>query len=86
MVKDPSLWRSMQANIIYEVPCTYRKVYMGKTTYRLEIHLKEQKDACIKGFTDKSAIAEHALVEDHPIHWDDSRILQHVSRTMELRN
>ena len=42
------------------------------------------EDACIKGFTDKSAIAEHAWTEDHPILWDDTRILQHASQTMEL--
>ena len=50
----------------------------------LEHGLNEHKDACIKGFTDKSDIAEHALTEDHPIRWDDTRILQHASQTMEL--
>ena len=30
------------------------------------------------------AIAEHAWTEDHPIRWDDTRILQHASRTMQL--
>ena len=33
---------------------------------------------------DKSVIAEHAWTEDHAIHWDDTRILQCVSRSMEL--
>ena len=37
------------------------------------------KDTCIKGFSDKSAIAEHAWMEDHPISWDDTRILQHAN-------
>ena len=74
-----------QANIVYEVPCTCGKVYIGETTRRLGTRLKEHKDVCIKGFTDKSAIAEHAWTpEDHPIRWDDTRILQHASRTMEL--
>ena len=54
---------------------------MGETTHQLETRLKEHKDACIKGFTDKSAIA---WMEDHPIHWDDTRILQHASQAMEL--
>ena len=46
--------------------------------------LKEHKDTCIKGFTDKSAIAKQAWMENYPICWDDTRILQHASRTMEL--
>ena len=82
-VKDP-LPMEKQANVVYEVPCTCGKVYIGETRRRLETRLKEHKDACIKGFTDKSAIAEHAWMEDHPIRWDDTRILQHASRTMEL--
>ena len=63
-------------------PCG--KVYIGETTRRLGTRLKEHKDACIKGFMDKSAIAEHAWTEDHPIRWGDTRILQHASRSMEL--
>ena len=77
-VKDP-LPREKQANIVYKAPCTCGKVYTGETTRWLGTHLKEHKDACIKGFMDKSTIAEHAWIEDHPIHWDDTRILQHAS-------
>ena len=32
----------------------------------------------------KSAIAEHAWLESHPINWDGTRILQRASYTMEL--
>ena len=46
--------------VVYEVPCTCGKVYIGETRCQLETRLKEHKDACIKGFTDKSTIAEHA--------------------------
>ena len=66
-VKDP-IPREKQANVVYEMPCTCRKVFIGETTYQLETRLKEHKDTCIKGFMDKSAIAEHAWMEDHPIH------------------
>ena len=38
----------------------------------------------IKGFMDKSATAEYTWTEDHPIRWDDTRIMQHASRIMEL--
>ena len=43
--------------------------YIGETTRRLETRLKEHKDACIKGFTNTSAIAKHAWTEGHPIRW-----------------
>ena len=62
-VKDP-LPMKKQANVVYEVPCTCGKVYIGETRRRLETRLKVHKDACIK---DKSSIAEHAWTEDHPI-------------------
>ena len=60
------------------------KVYIGETKCRLETHLKEHKDACIKGFTDKSAIAEHMWTEDHPIHCDDTKVLHYASQTTEI--
>ena len=46
--------------------------------------MKEHKDAYAKCLTDKSAIAEHAWTNDHPINWDGMKILQHMSRTMQL--
>ena len=82
-VKDP-LPAEKQANVVYEVPCTCGKVYIGETKRRLETRLKEHKDACVRGETAKSAIAEHAWSEDHPIDWSNTRILQHASHTMEL--
>ena len=51
---------------------------------QLETCLKEHKVTCIKGFTDKSAMAKHVWTEHHPIHWNDTRILQCNSRTMVL--
>ena len=82
-VKDP-LPVEKQANIVYEVPCSCGKVYIGETKRRLETRLKEHKEACVKGQTTKSAIAEHAWLEGHPINWDGTRILQRASHTMEL--
>ena len=70
-VKDPLL----TANDVYKRPCTFREVYVGETKHQLETHLKEHKEAYVKGFRDKSAIAKHAWTEDHPICWDDTRIL-----------
>ena len=55
------------------------------TKRRLETRLKEHKDACTRYLTDKSAIAEHAWTNDHPINWAETKILQRANRTMELR-
>ena len=87
-VKDP-LPTTKQSNVVYEVPCTCGKVYIGETkrqleTRRLETRLKEHKDACTKYLTDKSAIVEHAWANDHPINWTETKILQRANRTMEL--
>ena len=60
------------------------QVYIGETRHRLGTRLKEHRDACKKGLTDKSAIAVHAWTNDHPIRWDATKVLQRASRTMEL--
>ena len=82
-VKD-TLPVEKQVNIIYEVPCSCGKVYIGETKRCLKTRLKEHKEACIKSQTTKSAITEHAWTEGHPINRDGTRILQHASHTMEL--
>ena len=74
-VKDP-LPIDKQSNVVYEVPCTCGKVYIGETKRRLGTRLKEHKDACVKYHTDKSAIAEHAWTNDHPINWAETKILR----------
>ena len=40
--------------------------------------------SCTRYLTDKSAIAEHAWANDHPINWAETKILQRANRTMEL--
>ena len=82
-VKDP-LPAEKQANVVYEVPCTCGKVYIGETKRRLETRLKEHREACVRGQTSKSAIAEHAWTEDHPINWSGTKVIQRASHTMEL--
>ena len=60
------------SNVVYQVPCTCGKIYIGETVRRLDTRLKEHKDACICGQLDKSATAEHAWSEDHPILWESA--------------
>ena len=82
-VKDP-LQTTKQSNVVYEVPCTCSKVYIGETKRRLETRLKEHKDASTRCLTDTSVIAEHAWTNDHPINWAETKILQRANHTMEL--
>ena len=65
-VKDP-LPLEKQAMVVYRIPCSCGKVYIGKTIRRMESRLKEHKDACSRGQLEKSAIAEHAWRHDHCI-------------------
>ena len=66
MVKD-HLPVEKQENVVYKVPCMCGKVYTGETKRRLRTKLKEHKDAFVNYQTSKSAIAELAWSEDHPI-------------------
>ena len=51
------------------------KVYIGENKRHIKTRLKEYKEAC-RGQSDKTAIAEHAWMEDHPIDWDGTKVLQ----------
>ena len=61
-VKDP-LPVSKLSNVVYEIPCECRKVYIGETKRRLETRIKEHKVACERGQTEKLAVAEHFVVK-----------------------
>ena len=61
------------------------KVYIGETVRRLDTRLKEHKDACICGQLDKSAIAEHAWSEHHPILWESTKVIDRANRQDILR-
>ena len=38
------------------------------------MRLEEHRDACERG---KLAVAEHALEDHHPIHWEETTVLDH---------
>ena len=73
-VKD-RLPTGLSSGVVYQVPCSCGKVYIGETIRRLETRIKEHKDACRKGETNKSAIAEHVWGLQHPIKWDEVAII-----------
>ena len=68
--RDPLERRS---NVIYQVPCSCGRVYIGETKRALETRIKEHKAATRRGETTKSAIAEHAWKEHHVILWDETK-------------
>ena len=82
-VKD-RLPTMMRSSVVYKIPCTCGKVYIGETTRRLETRVREHQNACRRGEFDKSAIAEHAWTDHHPILWDDISVLDRASRWREL--
>lgn len=72
--KDPIL-KEKRTRVVYEVPCSCGKVYIGKTIRTLETRMKEHKKACREADYNKSAIAEHVWSEHHQVDWEDVRII-----------
>ena len=65
-VKD-ALPMEKQANVVYQIPCSCGKAYIGETKRRLKTRLQEHRDACRTKSLQKSAVAEHAWGSHHPI-------------------
>ena len=74
----------MHSCIVYGIPCSCSKVYIGEIVRRLKKRIKEQKDACRKGATEKSTVAEHAWTNQHPILWDETTVIDQARRQTEL--
>ena len=82
-VKD-DLLIGMNSNVVYKIPCNCGKVYVGETIRRLETRIKEHRTACMRGEVEKSALAEHAWEEQHPILWEEVTVEDQVMRQKEL--
>ena len=72
------------SKVVYRIPCSCGKAYIGETIRRLETRTKEHLDACRKGMTEKSALAEHAWENHHPIRWEETSIVDRARRHGEL--
>ena len=74
------------AGVVHQIPCQCGKVYVGETQRWLETRVKEHKDACSKGHTEKFAIAEHITVRDqqHAIDWEETKVLDKATRPVQL--
>ena len=52
---------------------------------RLEARLKEHKEACLRGEQEKSAVADHAWSNHHPILWKEASVVDQA-RTGPMEN
>ena len=77
-VKDALAMEKM-SKVVYQVPCSCGKAYVGKTVRRLETRLKEHRDACQKGALEKSTLAEHAWESHHAIKWKETTVVDQAS-------
>ena len=79
-VKDPTP-APQRTGAVYRIPCgNCPKVYIGQTSRTLKHRLTEHKRALRSGEAAQSAVAEHAMEEDHIIKWEDSEVVDHNHR------
>ena len=79
---DPLLSR---AGVVYKIPCSCGKEYIGETKRALGTCLKEHQAATRRGEVEKSAIAEHAWAEQHHPFWEEISILEQADRDDVMR-
>jgi hypothetical protein len=60
---------------IYSVPCECGKIYIGETGRTIETRMKEHLRHYRLGQLEKSAVAEHSILENHCIHWEEAGLL-----------
>ena len=66
---------------MHQIPCgTCKQTYIGQTGRTLGHRLKEINKALTTSNAIFSAVAEHAMKENHNIAWDDAKVLDANSR------
>ena len=68
-VKDP-VPKEQRTNVVYEVPCSCSRSYIGKTIQTLKQRLNQHRHA----EPGRSALTDH-VNEDHQILWDEAKII-----------
>lgn len=75
-LKDPTP-KMIQSNVIYSVPCgdCENSCYIGTTTQRLKTRMKQHYNDVKNNKPDKSALAYHAVTNEHEFKFDDVTIV-----------
>ena len=62
--------------VVYRIPCMdCDRSYIGETCRTLNVRLKEHQRCCRNFESQKSAVAQHAIEEDHRIDWSNSTVI-----------
>ena len=62
--------------VVYRISCMdCDRSYIGKTCRTLNVRLKEHQCCCRNLESQKLAVAQHAIEEDHRIHWSKSTVI-----------
>ena len=62
--------------MVYRVPCSCGKQFIGETKRTLETHIKDHQTTTRRGGTDKSAITEHAWAKQHHPIWNGTSVIE----------
>ena len=73
-----------KSEVVYQIPCSCGHVYIGETKRALDTRIKEHRAATRRGETEKSAIAEHAWGQQHPILWEETSVLDQAKNNTTL--
>ena len=76
---------SSKAGVVYRVPCSCGKEYIGETKRALGTRIKEHQSATRKGEIEKSAIAEHAWTKQHHPIRDQTAVIEQAKNVDILR-
>jgi predicted GIY-YIG superfamily endonuclease len=64
------------SSAVYHIPSDCGRYYIGETSRRLEVRIKEHRYNLTQGLFKKSKLAQHAYEEGHKIFWKEAKVLQ----------
>ena len=75
----------MKTDVVYQIQCgTCKKTYIGQTGRTLKHRVKEHKRALILHNANFSAVAEHAMRENHDFTWDEARVIDGNDKWIQI--
>lgn len=73
-----------QARVVYEIPCTCEKRYLGKTVQRLGARTNQHKHAIETGDEAHSGLCEHIIQTGHRPRWSGVKIVYKENNPKKL--